>query len=101
MHLDDPFDPSELTALVVDNNHYHRRISLDQLRGMGFGRAMGGADFAEGWELLRKINPDIIMIEWLDSDAVALEFVRRVRTSGEAPNRAVGMFMLTQRGARA
>ena len=98
---DDAFDASRLTALVVDQNHYHRRIALDQLRTMGFGRAMGGADGAEAWELLRKINPDVVLIEWLESDTDGLDFIRRVRMSDEAPNRAVAMFMLTKRGAKA
>jgi DNA-binding response OmpR family regulator len=97
---EEPFDPSGLTALVVDHNHYHRRIALDQLRTMGFGRAMGAADGAEAWDLLRKINPDVILIEWMESDTDGLDFVRRVRTHEEAPNRAAAMFMLTSRGSR-
>jgi CheY-like chemotaxis protein len=97
---EDVFDPSALTALVIDPNHYHRRIALDQLRTMGFGRAMGAADTAEAWDLLRKINPDIILIEWMESDVDGLDFVRRVRMSPETPNRAAAMFMLTKRGAQ-
>lgn len=96
----DDFDASGLTALVLDPNHYHRRIALDQLRTMGFGRAMGAADGPEAWELLRKINPDIVLVEWIESDTDGLDFVRRVRMSEEAPNRAVAMFMLTARGQR-
>ena len=100
MSTEEPFDPSGLTALVVDHNHYHRRIALDQLRTMGFGRAMGAADISEAWDLLRKINPDVVLIEWMDSDTDGLDFIRRVRMSEDAPNRAVAMFMLTKRGAR-
>lgn len=37
------FDPSALTALVYDENHYERGISLDQLRAMGFGRVVGAS----------------------------------------------------------
>lgn len=99
--MSDDFDPSGLTAMVVDPNHYHRRIALDQLRTMGFGRAMGAADASEGWELLKKINPDVVLIEWLDSETDGLDFLRRVRMSEESPNRAVPMFMLTKRGSAA
>ncbi|WP_395644890.1 response regulator [Terricaulis sp.] len=97
---EDPFDPSGLTALVLDENHYQRRISLDQLRTMGFGRAQGAADTLEAWELLKKSNPDIVLMEWAD-DGDGLDFVRRVRMSEELPNRAVAMFMLTSRGSAA
>jgi CheY-like chemotaxis protein len=97
----DDFDPSGLTALVVDDNHFERGISLDQLRSMGFRRALGAANTMEGWDTLRKANPDIIMIEWFDSAGDGLDFVRRIRHSEEAPNRAANIFMLTSRGALA
>jgi DNA-binding response OmpR family regulator len=98
---DDDFDPSALTALVVDDNHYERSISLDQLRTMGFGRAMGAPNTSEAWELLVKINPDLVLVEWLDAVQSGLDFVRRVRMSKDAPNRAVSIFMLTARGSLA
>jgi len=98
---DDTFDPSELTALVVDPNHYSRGISVDQLRGMGFRRALSAANSAEGWDQLCKSNPDIVLVEWLESMDDGLDFVRRIRASEEAPNRAVNIFMLTSRGAQA
>ncbi len=98
----DDFDPSELTALVVDENHYERGISLDQLRSMGFRRAIGAANTAEGWDALRKNNPNIVLVEWFHGNGGdGLDFVRRVRNSDDAPNRAVSMFMLTARGTQA
>jgi DNA-binding response OmpR family regulator len=98
--LGDDFDQSGLTALVVDENHFERGISLDQLRAMGFGRAIGAPNTMEGWELLIKINPDIVLLEWIDGVSDGLDFVRRVRHSADVPNRAVSIFMLTARGAR-
>ncbi|HYD86645.1 MAG TPA: response regulator [Vitreimonas sp.] len=97
----DEFDPSGLTALVVDDNHFERGISLDQLRSMGFRRALGAANTMEGWDTLKKANPDVIMLEWFDGAGDGLDFVRRVRQSEEAPNRAASIFMLTSRGALA
>jgi len=99
--LGDAFDPSGLTALVFDENHYERGISLDQLRAMGFGRVIGAANSMEAWDALRKSNPHIALLEWVDSDVAGLDFVRRVRLSEDLPNRAVPMFMLTTRGSQA
>jgi DNA-binding response OmpR family regulator len=93
------FDPSGLTALVFDENHYERGISLDQLRAMGFGRVIGAANSIEVWDGLRKANPHILLMEWIDGGDT-LDFVRRVRMSEDLPNRAVSMFMLTTRGAQ-
>jgi CheY-like chemotaxis protein len=93
------FDPSGLTALVLDDNHYERGISLDQLRAMGFGRVIGAANTVEAWQALRGSNPNIVLMEWIDDANDGLDFVRRVRMSEDLPNRAVSMFMLTTRGA--
>ncbi len=93
------FDPSGLTALVLDDNHYERGISLDQLRAMGFGRVIGAANTVEAWQALRGNNPNIVLMEWIEDANDGLDFVRRVRMSEELPNRAVSMFMLTTRGA--
>lgn len=95
------FDPSGLTALVLDENHYERAISLDQLRAMGFGRVIGVANTFEAWDALRKNNPHIVLMEWIEGVADGLDFARRVRMSEDTPNRAVSMFMLTTRGAQA
>jgi CheY-like chemotaxis protein len=98
--VSDIFDPSGLTALVLDQNHYERRISLDLLRAMGFGRAAGAADLGEAWDQLIKLNPDIVLVEWMMDASDPLDLVRRVRLGEEAPNRAVPMFMLTSRGSQ-
>ncbi len=96
----DEFDPSDLTALVVDENHFERGISLDQLRSIGFGRALGASNTMEAWDLLVRTNPDVVLLEWIHGLTDGLDFVRRVRHSEEAPNRAVNMFMLTARGTK-
>ncbi len=97
---DDRFDPSALTALVLDANHYERGISLDQLRMMGFGRVAGASTAPEAWEGLVRVNPDILLVEWLERSGSGLDFVRRIRMS-DLPNRTLSIFMLTSRGSQA
>lgn len=97
----DDFDPSGLTALVVDENHFERGISLDQLRSMGFGRVLGAANTMEGWDTLKKSNPNIVLMEWFEGAGDGLDFVRRIRQSEDSPNRAASIFMLTSRGSQA
>jgi CheY-like chemotaxis protein len=97
---EDEFDPTALCALVVDQNQYQRSITVDQLRVMGMGRVLTAGDSAEAWELLCRHKPDIVLVEWFETQGDGLDFVRRVRTSDQTPNRAVPMFMLTARGAQ-
>lgn len=95
----DEFDPAGLCVLVLDENHYERGISLDQLRAMGFGRTLGAANTTEAWDALRTANPQIVLTEWLADAEDGLTFVRRIRGGEDAPNRAAAIFMLTARGA--
>lgn len=99
--VDDRFDPSGLTALVLDENHYERGISVDQLRMMGFGRVVSAANTGEAWDALIRVNPNILLMEWLEPSASGLDFVRRIRMSEELPNRALSIFILTSRGRQA
>lgn len=94
-------DPSGMCALVVDENDFARRISMEQLRTMGFARVSSAATLEAAWSAVLELNPDIILIEWSVSGADGLEFVRRIRWNEDAPNRAVSIFMLTSRGAQA
>jgi CheY-like chemotaxis protein len=97
---DDRFDPSAMTALVLDENHYERGISLDQLRMMGFGRVLCASNTAEAWDMLGRANPNILLMEWLDRSGDGLDFVRRIRMSEELPNRSLSIFILTSRGSQ-
>lgn len=102
MQEGDQLDLSDLTALVLDDNHYERGISLDQLRALGFGRAVGVANSAEAWDVVKLSKPHVILMDWIGGPGAAgLEFARRVRKNEETPNRAVSMFMLTSRGSAA
>lgn len=94
------FDPSGLTALVLDENHYERGITVNILRAMGFGRAIGAANSVEAWDGLRRNNPHILLMDWVGAGD-GLDFIRRVRLSTELPNRAVASFILTARGSQA
>lgn len=94
------YDPSALTALVIDDNHYHRGISMDMLRAMGVGRVLQAINGAEAWDLIILNQPDCIFTEWLAPPIDGLELIRRVRQSDESPKRDASIFVLTHRGSR-
>jgi DNA-binding response OmpR family regulator len=93
-------DLENLIALVVDDNHFQRGITIDQLRTMGFGRAVGADSVPEAWDQIHKVKPNVILLEWLKTGDT-LDFIRRLRTSEDSPSRAASLFMLTSRGSNA
>jgi CheY-like chemotaxis protein len=98
---DDLFDPSGLTALVLDENHYERAIAINQLRMLGFGNVLGASKASEAWDLLKDGEPDVFLLEWVERTGDGIDLVRRIRASDELPNRAIPIFMLTTRGRQA
>lgn len=95
-----PIDRSAMSAFVLDHNQYERRIAIDQLRTMGFGRVLPAETFSDAWDLLENQSPALAVLEWSEASD-PLDFVRRIRASEELPNRALAVFVLTQRGTRA
>ncbi|MES1199201.1 MAG: response regulator [Pseudomonadota bacterium] len=93
------FDPSGLTVLVLDRSHQQRLITLEQLRGMGFVAVFGEANTAATWEALQAQKPDILLLDWLDPQEDALEFVRRIRQAEDSPTPGMAIFMLSVRGS--
>lgn len=94
------FDPSALTALVVDTNHYQRGISLDMLRTLKIGRLLQADNGADAWDLVASGAPHCIFTDWLEPPIDGLELIRRIRQSDESPNRQATIFLLTNRGSR-
>lgn len=94
------YDPSKMCALVLDDKHFERTITLNQLRGLGLMRVLGVATLPEAWSVIKRETIDLIFLEWLQGEGEALEFVRRVR-AGDAPDRTVPIFMLSARSVKA
>lgn len=92
------FDPSAMSALIVDANHFQRKLTLEQLRLMNFGAVSGVANFEEAWAALTSEEPQVILIEWVEPREPALEFVRRVRNPTISPNTEISLFFLTSKG---
>ena len=92
------FDPSSMAALVVDGNHFQRKLTLEQLRLMNFGAASGVPTLDQAWTALIADQPNVILIEWVEPREPALEFVRRVRNPTISPNTEISLFFLTNNG---
>ncbi|HWA01677.1 MAG TPA: response regulator [Caulobacterales bacterium] len=93
------FDASGLTVLVLDRSHQQRLITMEQLRLMGFGAVSGESSTAQTWEALQRDRPEILLLDWLDPQEDALEFVRRIRQAEDSPTPGMAIFMLSVRGS--
>lgn len=67
---------------VVDDNAYFRRLLRTMLGGFGVRQIAEASTLAEGWEVLTRAKPDILLVDWQLGDGTGggLELLDRIRT---------------------
>ncbi|GAN46476.1 response regulator receiver protein [Methylobacterium sp. ME121] len=75
----------DLSALVVDESLYIRRIVRDMLMRVGIKRVLEAPDGAEALGVLAESKPDISIIDWDLSILSGEEFIRLARTPTTSP----------------
>lgn len=72
--------PAELTALIVDDNHYARALAETSLKKLGIGQILEASDGAEGLELLDQYMVDLVLLDWYMPEINGAGFVRLARS---------------------
>lgn len=86
--------------VVVDDEHYMRKVVRTMLLGMGASDVHDAADGASGLDLIRNINPDVVILDWQMPGMDGPTFVRAVRAPNSFPYPQVPVIMLTGHGER-
>lgn len=84
-----------LKILVVDDNHYVRVLVISILRAIGVQKIYEANDGAEGLQMMRDRDIDIIMTDLSMQPLDGIDFVRLLRNSPDSPNRMVPVIMVT------
>ena len=71
--------PSELTALVVDDNDYGRILSEQSLKQVGISKVFGTADAVHALETLKENKIDFVLLDWYMPEVNGAGFARIVR----------------------
>ncbi|WP_336487480.1 response regulator [Methylobacterium nigriterrae] len=75
----------DLSALVVDESLYIRRIVRDMLMRVGIKRVLEAPDGAEALGVLAESKPDLTIIDWDLAILSGEEFIRLARTPTTSP----------------
>ncbi len=84
-----------LKILLVDDNRHIRLVMRDILRAVNIRDVFEAGDGAEGLELLKKIEVDIVITDLSMRPMNGVEFVRALRLDKENPNPFVPVIMMT------
>lgn len=76
--------PSELNALVVDDNDYGRVLSEQSLKQLGISNVFGAKDAVSALETLKANKIDFVLLDWYMPEVNGAGFARIVR-KGLAP----------------
>ena len=89
-----------LKVLVVDDDHYMRKVMRTMLIAIGVEAVYEAPDGAAGLDAIRQHNPDLVIVDWEMPMIDGAQFVRLVRSPGEFPMPDVPIIMLSGHGDR-
>jgi YesN/AraC family two-component response regulator len=88
-------------VLVVDDEHYMRKVVRTLLMSVGVRTIYEAADGNAGLELIRTMSPDIVIVDWQMPGLNGAGFVRAVRSPDTFPYPDIPIIMLTGHADRA
>ncbi len=91
---------STIKVVVVDDEHYMRKVVRTMLLGLGVRAVYDAADGPAGLEMIRTVVPDVVIVDWEMPGLDGAGFVRMVRSPRTFPYPNVPIVMLTGHGER-
>ena len=88
-------------VLVVDDEFYMRKVVRTLLASIGVGTVYDALDGADGLEQIRRLAPDVVIVDWQMPKLDGPGFVRLVRSPASCPTPDVPIIMLTGHSERA
>jgi two-component system, chemotaxis family, chemotaxis protein CheY len=95
MEQEQKLDYRSLSALVVDDNLFMRRLILEMLRNLGLRRIVDCDCVNNAMKTCTKFQPDIIILDWYMPDALGSELIRVVRSSPVMPMYNAAIMVVT------
>jgi two-component system chemotaxis response regulator CheY len=89
-----------LNILIVDSNHYMRRLTRTMLVNLGAKSVTEAADGLAALEQIRTCDPDVMFLDWDMPVLDGMEVIRIVRSPGVFPRPNLPIIMLTNRAHR-
>ena len=89
-----------LNILIVDGNHYMRRLTRTMLMNLGAKSVIEASDGIAALEQIRICDPDVMLLDWDMPVLNGLEVMHIVRSPGVFPRPNLPIIMLTHRAQR-
>ena len=87
-------------VVVVDDEHYMRKVVRMMLLSIGIREVHEAPDGQAGLEVIRRVAPDVVILDWQMPGLDGPAFVRIVRSPPSFPYPNLPIIMLTGHGER-
>ncbi|TAL31385.1 MAG: response regulator [Alphaproteobacteria bacterium] len=84
-----------ITVLVVESTKAMFDLTKSVLIAFGVNQVYSAYGYDEGFETFCRLNPDLVIIDWLDDPKNGLELTRRIRTDATSPNPFTPIVLMT------
>jgi CheY-like chemotaxis protein len=90
----------QIKVLIVDDEHYTRKVIRALLLAIGCIKIYEAHDGRSGLEAIRAFGPDVVLLDWEMPGMDGAAFVRAVRSPNSFPYPNVPIIMLSGHGER-
>jgi CheY-like chemotaxis protein len=88
-------DLSHASVVVVDDMAFGRTLVRSLLSAASVRKVEVAQSVTEGWSLIHRMRPDLLILDWQLAGPPGLELLRMVRHAPDSPNPYLAVLMLT------
>lgn len=89
------FQFGKLSVLVVEDTPPMRKLLCSVLETLGVGQIYSSDNGESGFDLFKKMNPDIVIADWQMEPMNGIELTQEIRTNQLSPNRMAPVILVT------
>ena len=84
-----------ITVLIVESTRAMFDLTRSVLQTFGVNQVYSAYGAEEGFETFCRVNPDLVIIDWLEDPKNGLELTRRIRADKKSPNPFIPIILMT------
>lgn len=85
----------KVSILVVEDTTPMRKLVIAVVQSLGFTRIYFASNGEQGFLEFQKLNPDLVITDWLMDQVDGIELTRMIRSRPDSPNQTVPIIMMT------
>jgi CheY-like chemotaxis protein len=89
------YDFENITVLIVESSQAMFDLTKSVLITFGVNQIYSAYGFKQGFEMFHHINPDLIIMDWLEEPNNGMELTKKIRSDPDSPNPFVPIILMT------